>query len=206
MQHLDYDADTAIKRLKSIITSKKEFKRGVYNDGLNIYKTGYITNSSVVKNNDELLYSETWSNINIVLEYTGVKMNMVNIPENSRYKIDLILLPALDDNKFPEMLEVKMFGNRGKPATVGIERDTGDIYLVYIDNNEILLLQFAKLNSVDKEFIISDSSMVVTYEFGIDRKSLYAFITREYGWENLRNNLFVRFNTSPFVRVKVGSE
>ena len=112
----------------------------------------------------------------------------------------------MDDNKFPEMLEVKMFGNRGKPATVGIERDTGDIYLVYIDNNEILLLQFAKLNSVDKEFIISDSSMVVTYEFGIDRKSLYAFITREYGWENLRNNLFVRFNTSPFVRVKVGSE
>lgn len=206
MQHLDFDAEVAIRRLKGIIASKREFKRGVYNDGLNIFKDSYIVNASVSKCNDEGLYSETWSMINLVLEFTGVKMNMLNIPENNKYKLDLVLLPALEDNKFPEMLEIKMFGAIGKPASVAIDRDTGDVYLFYIDSEDkIVLLQFAQLNSVDKEFIISDSSMIVTYEFGIDRKSLYAFITREYGWENLRNNLFIRFNTSPFVRVTVGN-
>lgn len=202
MQHLDLNVDSAINRLKNAVDSR-EIKYGVFNSGVDIYKTLSIKNVSITKNT-ELLYTNTWSVINMFIDYTTVQQK-VYAPDNIRYKMDLVIFPALDDNKFPEMLEIKMFGAYGKPAAVAIDREDGNIYLLYIIDSQLVLLHFAQLNSVDKEFIVSNKS-VVTYEFGIDRKSLYAFITREYGWENLRNNMFVRFNTSPFVRVSVGSK
>lgn len=208
MQHLDYDVNNAIARLKNIIATKKEFKRGVFNDGVDILKTGFVINSSITKCNDDTLYTETGSMINLVIEYSTSRINMINIPEMHKSKLDLVILPALKDNKFPEMMEIKLFGTKGKPSAVCIDRETGDVYMMYIidsDNDtEILFLQFAQLCSVDREFILADSSAVITYEFGIRRDALYAFVSREYGWANLRDNLFIRFNTTPFVRVFVG--
>ena len=210
MQHLDYNTGIAIARLKNIIASKKEIKRGVFNDGVNILKTGFVTNSSITKCNEDTLYTETGSMINLLIEYNTSRTNMLNIPESHKAKLDLVILPALKDNKFPELLEIKLFGTRGKPSAVCIDRETGDVYMMYImdseSDTELQFLQFAQLNSVDKEFILSDSSAVITYEFGIKRDALYAFISREYGWANLRDNLFIRFNTSPFVRVFIGED
>lgn len=210
MQHLDYNVDVAIARLKNIIATKKEFKRGVYNDGVDILKTGFVTNSSITRCNDDTLYTETGSMINLVIEYSTSRTNMLNLPETYKGKLDLVILPALKDNKFPEMMEIKLFGTKGKPSAVSIDRDTGNVYMLYIveggNDTELLLLQFAQLNSVDKEFILADSSAVITYEFGIKRDALYAFVSREYGWANLRDNLFIRFNTNPFVRVFIGED
>ena len=210
MQHLDYNTGIAIARLKNIIASKKEIKRGVFNDGVNILKTGFVTNSSITKCNEDTLYTETGSMINLLIEYNTSRTNMLNIPESHKAKLDLVILPALKDNKFPELLEIKLFGTRGKPSAVCIDRETGDVYMMYImdseNDTELQFLQFAQLNSVDKEFILADSSAVITYEFGIKRDALYAFISREYGWANLRDNLFIRFNTSPFVRVFIGED
>ena len=210
MQHLDYNTGIAIARLKNIIASKKEIKRGVFNDGVNILKTGFVTNSSITKCNEDTLYTETGSMINLLIEYNTSRTNMLNIPESHKAKLDLVILPALKDNKFPELLEIKLFGTRGKPSAVCIDRETGDVYMMYImdseSDTELQFLQFAQLNSVDKEFILADSSAVITYEFGIKRDALYAFISREYGWANLRDNLFIRFNTSPFVRVFIGED
>lgn len=206
MQHLDMDTQMAINRLKSILLTKKIIHEGVFNSIRGFFTTSNVLNVSVTRTKDDGIYSETISNISLVIEHTTVKTNMVSVREIQKSKLDLVVLPAFEDNAFPEMLEVKMFGKWGKPSTVGIDRNDGNIYLIYIVEDELYFLQFAQLSKIDSEFITSQDNISVTYEFGIARKALYGFITREFGWNNLRENMFIRFNTSPFVRIDVGSK
>lgn len=205
MNHLSFDTDVAINRLKNLLMTKKEVKRGVFNSDLGLYSTYYINKISIGKNSEDTTYAETTSNIHLKIYYTKVKMNVLNIPEQSCNLLDLIILAPLQDNKFPKAFEVKIFGQWGKPSAVAIDKNDGNIYLIYLCDDDFILLQFAQMAATDRDFVLSDTNFAVTYEFGVDRKSLYAFIVREYGWENLRNNTFIRFNTSPFVRVVVGS-
>lgn len=203
MRHLDSDTTVAISRLRSVLQSKV-IKFGVFNSNFDIPKVAQVLSSKVYKASEDGLYSETDSNIALDITYISAKTNMVNQPECPQQSMKLLLLPTIADKTFPEMVEVKMFGSVGKPSTIGVDRDTGDVYLVYIGDKEIHFEHFATLSQTDKDFVTSEENMYISYEFGIFKASLYHFITREYGWSNLRDNMYIQFNLSPLVRVKVG--
>ena len=205
MRHLDSDTKTAINRLRSVL-QHKTIKFGVFNNVLDIEKTGSVVSSSVSEACVDGLYSETDSNIALDITYVTAKTNMVNQPECPQQSMHLLLLPTTADKTFPEMVEVKMFGSCGKPSTVGVNKDTGDVYLVYVFDKEIQFLHFGTLSQMDKEFVVSDDNMTTPYEFGIFKAALYRFITRDNGWDNLRNSMYIQFNLSPIVRMAVGNE
>lgn len=203
LRHLDSDVDIAIKRLKGVLQSKV-IKFGVFDISL-APKTAKVLSVSVARAMTDGMYSETDSNIALDITYITSRMNMVNQPELPKQTMHLVLLPTIDDCTFPEMVELKLFGVDGKPSTVGVDKETGDIYLVYIFDNEIYFSHFATLSTMDKDFILSSDNMSTPYEFGVYKAALYRFITREEGWSGLRGNMYIQFNLSPIVRVKVGS-
>lgn len=206
MRHLDNDIEVAMSRLRGVLQNKT-LKFGFFNnDGVEFEQTGLISSYTVHENCSDGMYSNTGSNIALDIVYTKAVTNMVNQPECPKLMMHLLVLPTSADCTLPEMVEVKVFGSWGKPSTVAIDKDDGTVYLMYILDNEIHLKQFGVLSESDKEFITSDMHTVTFYEFGFFKLALYRFITREYGWKNLRDNLYIQFNLSPIIRLQVGAK
>lgn len=203
MKHLSNDLAVAVVQVRNSLKSKR-IKVGIFDSVVDIERVGQIVNTTISKDTTGI-YGATTANIQLGITYVIPTVNMVNQPESNSTVMNLSLLQTADDITLPVMMEAKLFGHEGKPSTIGVDKDTGDVYLVYLYDEELVLKQFGTLSGLDKSFVLNDDHLAVYYEFGVLKDALYKFITKDEGWNSLRKNMYIQFNLNPMVRLKVGA-
>lgn len=208
LEGLGYDFSTIQKVILLLLKQKKQFRLGVFNDKIQVFRTPKVDYAELSKRVKNGYYDSEFSGLELQLNYTQVGQTQTGQPQNVRFERKFILY--CEDKvsfDFPLTMEAKLFGVKGKPDTVAVDTESGDVYLVYMNvNPEIFeMLHFGVLSKLSKDIVIDDDFLEAKYEFGVDKQYLYNFITGDEGWNYLRDNMYIQFNgVTPTVKLKVG--
>lgn len=141
---------------------------------------------------------EGFANLDISIAY---KMLSFNNRTNDTDKIlKLRLLSTLGDKVWTYKMK-ELVWNADYPSTVAFDKETGDVYFVYLKLGAIELERFGKLSETELEAVTEDLNDRDAFEIKLKPHAMFLFIDGEEGVRHLRENLFIEFNCGLPIKV-----
>lgn len=160
-----------------------------YGDGVLNY--GEILDYAVEEAND----SDTdFSTMEVTINY--MKRNLGDNPTNKQLRLQM--LSSIGDRHWTSQMVMLLFKGL-QPSTVAIDKDTGDIYLVYLKTEsvgkyEFTLEYFAKMEVDILEDFFEELDVEKPYTIGIQEDNMIDFIDKSEGLRGLRKGLKITFH------------
>lgn len=207
MSYLYTTAEEAQKQVQKCV-NKGFVQFGVFGSEIDVDRSVVLRGAYVTIVN----FSETgvgdstqcWGNLKLEMHYIDATFGVKSKPYSEEKVKSLILLCPKGDVQLDGMDE--LWGGKGKPHTVAIDENNGDIYLVYLNDWGMYLQMFERLTEVQKDLVLSEVDEENPFEFGVHKEALYKFIAREEGWRYMRESLYIQFNTINPLTVNWGRE
>lgn len=200
---LDTNYETAQEQLQLVLNNKANIVIGAMS--LPLAHMGVINHydiSPVTDTTEDIMYS------NMVLQL----VYSLNLPATSGktkiYTIEcskrIVLLTTAGDIYWHKVLRDKVWNGK-YPTTVGVDIETGEVYVIYLYSSYIELQLFGVLNELDIEGVAVNLSEKTPYRIYIAYDALWKYASEEEGTRYLRDNLYIEFDCGRPVQVSLMS-
>lgn len=180
---------------------KKVMQLSVYGADVDIRKNCKINSYKIAPAETDTSYEVCWANLKVSINYTAPSLDIVGKAIAITKDIELYFLCPRGDINIPQSVLNKIWKGGRKPDTVAVDSENGDIYCVYLNDDNLSLEYFGTMEIVYRDLISDNLNCEKPYEFGVDKKALYDFIVGDEGWNNIRNNIYIQFNNANGIRV-----
>lgn len=183
--HLGTRFIDAKSQIEGAVNLKKLLEFGIY--GENLIRSYAI---ELVSIDTDDMAEDSFSNFHILIEANEVE---IFVNEKNKLHLDLYFLCSSSAYfNWTSALILKVWGN-DFPSTVAIDKETKQIYFVYLRETSIKLELFGVLT--DEQYQTVSDSLVESkpFEIGIGHDAMYAYIDGSEGFNHLRENIFVEF-------------
>jgi hypothetical protein len=93
--------------------------------------------------------------------------------------------------------------NGDYPSTIGIDINTGDVFLVYLRNTCLELRYFSVLDNNQLSRFDEDVNLSRPFKLKVDERALFLVLDGCEGYNHLKENVYIEFNSIPPMRVEL---
>ena len=120
------------------------------------------------------------------------------------HPLNLVVLNSEGDTKWTSRMRSRVWAGQ-YPDTVALDRETGEIYLVFLTNWGIELRHFGKMQLNDLEGLLLTINENAPFFIYIAAHAMFNVIDGAEGYNHLLSNLYIQFNGSRKYIVSLGS-
>ena len=138
---------------------------------------------------------------NIILGLTYTK----NVSKDSKIAptdktVKLRVLCGLGDREWGYRSKIKVWDG-DYPSTVGVDIDSGTVYLLYVRKERLDLVEFGELEKQELDAFEDSLNTREPYNIGLDTNTLFAYLDGLEGYNFLKDNVYIDFNCCKPIRV-----
>ena len=135
------------------------------------------------------------ANISVYLQFREV-----TITDEGEYKQNvkgthLIILNPEADNKWTKRMRLQVWDDR-YPDSIAIDRDTGEVFLLFLDAWGVELRHFAKIKLSDLEALLLTLDETAPFYIFVDDDAMFMVLDGSEGWNHLLDNLYISLKGS----------
>lgn len=181
-----------------------EVLKNVLKEGVILTEKQYrspITQSCTLKscNLEANEVEDAFTNILLTLDYVK-NANKLGRFTPVDVSLKLKVLCGLGDREWGYRSKIKVWDG-DYPSTVGIDINTGNVYLIYVRENRIDLVEFGEMNDKELEAFEDSFNDREPFEIGLDANTLFAYLDGEEGYNYLKDNVYIDFKCCSTIRV-----
>lgn len=160
---------------------------------------GTIVGSSVTHYGSE---DSDRANLNVFLQFQDYDINDKGVTTKTVKILNLLILNPEGDNRWTRGMVSKVWNNH-YPDSVAIDKDTGEVFLLFIESWGAELRHFAKFKSDDLQSLLLTLDETMPYYIFIDSSAMFNVISGEEGYNHLLRNLYISFKGAKRYRLNL---
>lgn len=143
------------------------------------------------------------ANMKLYLQYKELRNN----PESGKFQyelsaMELLILNSEGDTRWTPRMKANVWANK-YPATVAIDINTGEVYLLFLQSWGIELRHFAKMPLGDLTGFMMTLNPVEPFYIYIYADAMFSVLDGAEGYNHLLDNLYIQFNGAKNYRVSL---
>ena len=162
-----------------------------------------IPNHAIIENSiiDRCYEEDDRANLSIIIQFKEYVQGDDGLFTDVSRTMNLVFFNPEGDTKWTARMKSRVW--RGKyPDTIAVDRETGDIYLVFITPKATLeLCHYSKIQLSKLENILMSVNHNEPFYIFVDDKAMFDVIDGAEGYNHLFNKTYIVFNSAQEVRV-----
>lgn len=142
------------------------------------------------------------ANMRVFLQFQEYGFEEDGAPKQQVKIMNLLVLNSEADNRWTKRMRTNVWNDR-YPATVAIDMDTAEVYLLFIESWGVELRHFSKLKPDDLQALLLTLDENAPFYIFIDGLAMFDVLDGAQGYSHLLDNLYISFKGSRRLRVNI---
>lgn len=142
------------------------------------------------------------ANMRVFLQFQEYAFEEDGAPKQQVKIMNLLVLNSEADNHWTKRMRTNVWNDR-YPATVAIDMDTAEVFLLFIEAWGVELRHFSKLKPDELEALLLTLDENAPFFIFIDAQAMFDVLDGAEGYSHLLENLYISFKGSRRMRLNI---